>query len=295
LSGATDEIERGGGAARQALEQSFAIRETLVRKGMEEFYNEQRRSSANKAASLGRSSMDPRFQQELQNKMFDRMETVSLEMAERQALQRVGLEMNQSGRLESALVREAGFEETQGRRFEEEGMRRTAAGESAGLRQEQLGMRGAQLAESQGLRREGVAGQRVGVAERTGAGREAAARARGGLEEGLARQGVGMEQQIGMGIPASQLGIGIDVGGAQSAIRQQQLQNLQVGQGMALTPAQIAQQERLAQPTRTTTEQGSVLGGVLGAIGTVGGVAANVATGGAALATSSALRNALGN
>lgn len=273
LQGVQTEIDKTGASALESLEKSFEIHNTLARRGMEDFYKEQRRASANKAAALGRSSMDPQFQQEMQDNMMRKIETLTLQNAEREALMRSGLLESTGQRRESALMEGAGFEERLGMADIEAARRRTGAAESTGIRREGLGAEQAALAERQGRQMEGAAGQRIGIAERVGAGREQTAQQRAALAESTAQFGENMRWQQGMGIPAQQIGIGMNVAEYQNAVRQQGMANAAQGIGVVQQAGQPMFQERMAQPTTTTKQSGSVLGGILGGIGAVGSLA----------------------
>ncbi len=294
IQGVQGEIDKGGDASRTALEQSFSIHRVLAQRGMEDFYNTQRRAMSDQAATLGRSPMDPQFQTEMQNKMLRKMEDVGLEMAEREALGRAGLEERLgTAKAEAARMGVSEAERTGGA-MEAAARERTGVAERTGAAKEALGAEEAALAERLGLRVEDVAKMRVAAAERTGGIRESIAGQKATTEAGLQETGQNLRWQMGMGIPAQTVGLGMDVGQYQSAVRAQEqaVTGSAMGAGGAQQGAML--QERMAQPTTTTTVSGSPFGTLLGLAGAAGSVYANVATGGAYSAAGQAIRTAGG-
>ena len=279
LKGVGVEIANTGDETRAVLEDTFKMKSMLVEKNMRDTYEKQRQATATKAASIGRSPMDPRFQIEMMTALNEQIDFAQLKMSVEESSALAGLTERTGQRQEVLKQQEAQFTETQGRRSEEEARLRTQADESAGLRQEQAAGERAALAERTGQRQEGVMGQRVGVAERTGAGKEAVAGQKASLEESTQKYGADLRQQYGVGIPASQIGLGMDVAGYGQAVRQQGLANAQGAIGTVGGVAGTMQQERMAQPTKTTTDSGSVFGTIMGTLGGLAGAAGGVAGG----------------
>lgn len=279
LMGVRAEIDRTGSEAMTALEDAYKLRTVLAKREMEDYYDQSRRSVATKAASLGRSPMDPTFVSELNNNMARKVETMQLEMAEKEAFDKSGLLERTGMRREQLGMEAAAFTERQGEDFVGAAERRTETAGSAGLRQEAVAGERAALASSQGGKLEGAQAQKIGIAERTGAGREGVAGQKAGLEESVQTTGQNLRWQQGMGIPAQQAGLGVDVAGFNQAVYQQQLGNAAGGINAGATQQSLMQNERMAQPTTTVTQQGSTFGTILGTLGALGGGAGSIMAG----------------
>jgi hypothetical protein len=279
LQGVRKEIDATGQETRDVLEDTFKMKSVMIDNKMRDAYDQQRKETANRAATLGRSPMDPRFQLEMMEDLNKKIGDAQLQLSIEESSALAGLTERTGQRREALASQEAAFTEAQGRRGEEQGRARTMAEESAGLRQEQVAGERAALAERTGQRQEGVEAQRVGVAERTGAGREAVAGQRAAVEEGTQQFGADLRQQYGVGIPASQIGLGMDVAGYGQAIRQQGLANTAGAVGVVGGEASKMQAERMAQPTHTTTQSGSTFGAITGALGGLASGAGGILTG----------------
>lgn len=294
IQGVQGEIDKGGTAARTALEQSFAIHTVLAQRGMEDFYKTQRQAMADQAATLGRSPMDPQFQTELQNQMLRKMETVGLEMAEREALGRAGLEERIGAqKAEAARLGVAEAERTGGA-MEAAARERTGEAERTGAAKEALAAEEASLAERLGLRLEDVARLRAEQTQRTGGIREQIAGQKATTEAGLQETGQNLRWQMGLGIPAQAVGLGMDVGQYQSAVRAQELATTGAAMQAGLPQQQMMLQERMAQPTTTQTTSGSPFGAFLGFLGAGAGAAGSVMGGVGSMGASTALRTMAG-
>lgn len=267
LAGVMDEINKTGESTRQVYEDLFETKSILVAQKMEDLYKTNMRQNAERASMLGRSPMDPQFQDELMSNMYKSIKEAQLELSVQESEALAGLEERTGQRREQLKLQEAGFEEAQGQRAGELAAKKTAAEEAAGNSLTAVGSQKADLALRQGQALEGVASTRASVAERTGAAKEGIAGQRAALEEDLQKTGANLAQSYGVGIPASQIGLGIDVAGFNQAVL---AQNTAL-QGSALNAtagvADRMQRERMAQPTTTTTQQASPFDMVTGLIG----------------------------
>jgi len=276
LTGVRDEIKQTGDETRSALEDTFKLKRLLIEKDMKDLYDQQRVATAEKASRLGRSPTDPRFQLEMQNNLQKNIERAQLQLSIEESGALAGLVERTGQRREQLGLTEAQLEETTGQRLETAARQRTAAEEAAGLREEQIAGERAGLAERTGQRTEAATAEKMRIAERTGAGLEQTALQKAGVEESVQQMGQGMRSQFGVGLPASQIGLGIDVAGYNQAIRQQQLANTQSAIGTGQAVAQPYQAERMAQPTTTTKTTPSIGGMILGGIGTLTGGAGSI-------------------
>lgn len=273
LQGVRAQIDATGAEAKGELEKAFTIRSILAAKDMNDYYIKNRAEMANKAAMLGRSPMDASFQQELQNKLIDKIATTQLTFAQDEALAKSGLAERTGQRREQLAMEQAGFIEKQGRGSEALAAKRTSEAEASGLRGEQVGAAQAQLAETQGRQLERATAQKGVIAERTGGVRESVAGQKAGLEQQIGQTGQNLRWEMGLGIPAKQVGLGIDVAGLTQGIRQQELANAQAATQATLPQQQLLQNERMAQPTTTQTTGSNIFGDIMAGIGTAAGVA----------------------
>lgn len=294
LMGVKDEIANTDGNAKAEMERLFGIRRAMADQGMTDRYNEMVSRNASMAASQGRSQFDPQFQKQLQDNLMKDIKMTNLSLSEQESLLALGLAKETGGKLEAVAYDEARLAESLGMRAEDLAAKQTALEESTGMRQEALAGEQAAFAERQGQKMEGVAGQRAAVAERTGAGLEAGAQARLGTEEALQQYGQGLRDQFAINFPAQAVGMGTQVAGYQSALRQQGLANTQAASGAGLNQQQLMLQERMAQPTTTQTTSGSIFGTIMGGLGAGASAFSGVAGGVGALQGASALRGILG-
>lgn len=276
LQGVRDEINNTGDIARDTLEDTFQLKSMLIDRKMTDMYDQQRKAVAEKASRLGRSPTDPRFQLEMQQQLAKNIETAQLQLAVEEMSMLSGLEERTGQRREQLGMTEAGFEETQGRGGESIEGKRTGVEAATGEQLLGTDAERAALQERTGQRMEGAQAQKMAIAERTGAGKEAVAGQKAALEEGLQKYGVDQENLYGVGIPASQIGLGMDVAGYQQALQAQGAAN--IGSGMTATSGLASgyQAERMAQPTTTTTEKGSIGGAIFGGLGALAGGAGSI-------------------
>ena len=261
LANVNTEIDKWGTAAKTAMEDSFAIRKILAARDMEDYYKQNKMETANKAAALGRSPMDPQFVEEFNDRMARKIETVQLQMAETEAIARSGLAERIGMSKENLGYQMAGAEQQTGAMSAEAKMARASG-------QEQIGQR-----------KEGATAQGIGIAERTGAGAEAVAGQKANIEQGLQETGQNLRWQQGMQLPAQAAGLGIDVAGYQQAVQQQSLANTASAMSAPMGQQQMMLSERMAQPTTTVTQSPSIAGAVMGTIGTLAGAAGSIAGG----------------
>jgi len=97
-----------------------------------------------------------------------------------------------------------------------------------------------------------------------------------------------------MGIPASQIGIGMDVASFTNALKQQGIANAGTMLNAPMGTASLLSQEAMAQPTTTTTKEGSLGGAILGGIGTLAGGAGSIMGGIGSMNTGSYLGSLFG-
>jgi len=288
------QIQKGGDDAKQALEQLYVIKQTMIDKKLENLYVDQQKQTAMKAAQLGRSPMDPQFQLEFLNNMAGQIEMTNLSLAEQEAMAKVGLIQDTSGKMVSLAYQQAALEGTLGEANLQAAQKKTALEEATGAKKEQLGMTKAQVAETQGAKKEGVAQMGMGIAEKVGAGAEQVAAQKAQIGTNVEQQKAGMAQQIGMGIPASQIGIGMDVASFTNALKQQGIANAGTMLNAPMGTASLLSQEAMAQPTTTTTKEGSLGGAILGGIGTLAGGAGSIMGGIGSMNTGSYLGSLFG-
>lgn len=267
LKGVMDEINRTGDQTRAVYEDLFETKKVLVANQMKEVYDQNQKKTAERANLLGRSPMDPQFQNELLDNLQKNIKNAQLELSAQESEALAGLEERTGQRREQLKLQEAGFEESQGGKMEALGAKRTGVEDQTGQQLTGVAGQRADLAQRQGQALEGAANQRTGVAERTGAAKEQIAGQKAALEEDLQKTGANLQQQYGVGIPASQIGLGIDVAGYSQAA---QAQNAAIQSGALGSTNSISSrmlQERMAQPTtKSTPGFGNVLAGTIGAV-----------------------------
>jgi len=186
------------------------------------------------STSLGRASTDPGFIRELENRTQESLQDVELNLAVQSAQGRLGI------------------------------------AERTGSGLENISLLRTQLTGEKGLRLEDVARTRAQLAEATGGKKEQLSQARTSLSESLLREQEQRRTALGQGLPIQQAQVGISTGQFTSGQNQLATQNLfQTGQFAQQSRGQLLQ-ERMAQPTTTTTTGGlgTTLGGIFGGIGT---------------------------
>ncbi len=294
LQGVRDEINTGGDKVREDMERLFTIKKTLAAQEKLDLYNDMRMKTANQAKALGRSQFDPQFQAQLQDELFKSIDVTNLKLAEQEAMIKLGIAQDISGKLEQLAYNEAQQIKETGLSYEEAQAKRTQLAAETGSKKEAVAAAAADFAKEQGKTMEQLAAERVGVAERTGAGREAIALSKADTEKGIQSYASGLRDELAINTPLKLIGVGADLGGYQSALRQQELANTAAAASAGTQQQEMSLRERMAQPTITQTTSGSPLGGVLGTIGALSGAAGGVMTGAGALVNASGTMSNVG-
>lgn len=268
LQGVMDEINKTGEQTKALYEDLFETKKILVENQMKDVYDQNQRKVADRAALLGRSPMDPQFQNELLDNLQKNIKTAQLELSAQESEALAGLEERTGQRREQLKMQMAAFEESQGGKMEQLGAKRTEVENQTGQQLTDVAGQKAQLAQRQGEALEGAAASRADVASQVGQAKQNIALSKAGLETELQQTGMNLAQQYGVGIPASQIGLGIDIAGFGQATQAQQaaIQSGALGSTNAISSRML--QERMAQPTTTTTQNpgfGNVLTGLIGA------------------------------
>jgi len=231
---AESRVQETGVSMSEALDQTIATSRDLAERNLFKQTRDLRSNLATMSTSLGRASTDPGFIRELENRTQESLQDVELNLAVQSAQGRLGI------------------------------------AERTGSGLENISLLRTQLTGEKGLRLEDVARTRAQLAEATGGKKEQLSQARTSLSESLLREQEQRRTALGQGLPIQQAQVGISTGQFTSGQNQLATQNLfQTGQFAQQSRGQLLQ-ERMAQPTTTTTTGGlgTTLGGIFGGIGT---------------------------
>jgi hypothetical protein len=227
-----DRVKQTGVDMGKALDEELSLTRELTKMGIDDFTNAERMRLSNQAASLGRSSTDPKFISELVANSDREIAKANLQTGIYGAQQKMGIAERTGSGLESAQNMRMGIAERTG----------------AGL--------------------EGAAQSRIGLAQETGNTMQQIAGQKGQLELGMVDTASQLRQQLAYGMAPSQVGLGMNVGQYQNALVQQKIANTSAAAQAPLSLYEMQQRERMAQTTVTekkSTGFGDVLGGVIGA------------------------------
>lgn len=226
-----DRVKQTGVNMSEALNESVSMAKQLNEMGLQSYNRELRKQVLSQAASLGRSSTDPEFLQEMASQMNQKIMESNLQLGQYAAQNRMGIAERTGTGLENAAQMRLGVAERTG-----QGMEQAA--------QQRVG-----LAQDMGQMRMGIAGQQ------------------GSQELQYAQAQANMLRDLSLGMAPQQIGIGMDIGSYNQAIAQQRLANTQALWNMPMSQAQMQLQERMAQPTQTqqvSTGLGGLFGGLIG-------------------------------
>jgi len=241
-------IKKTGVGLSAALDESVAASRALAKNGLLKQTADMRRNIAESAALQGRSDLDPRFVRELQDKTLESAERMELNLAVQEQNARLGIVERTGAGLETVQQLRANLREATGQRLEDVEEARVGIEGETGLRRE--GAVG-----SAGLRREELSAQRAGFLGELNQRRET------------------QRMALGQGLPVQQMQAGAGALGFTSGLRQQGLANLQGAQSGPQVAAAGLRQERLAQPTTTTTQSPSTFSSFQDVLGTATDIA----------------------
>lgn len=242
------QIIRTGGALEKSLETTIATNRALMKMGIEDYTGAVTKQMNEVAASMGRETTDPEYENEIKGAVARKVEEGSLNLARMEVEGKLRITERTGSGLEDVYRQKAALASDTGGKLEDATMQR---GANIAAAKENTGQRMMAITERTATERSNLARERTNVAQQEGA-------ATMNMEEAATN----LRFQVGAGMAPQQIGVGMNVAQYQDAVAQQSIAN---AYNATMTPYNMAagmRAERMAQPTTTTTQRQSPLGSI---------------------------------